>query len=393
MLDHSTAWDDAMRGTITPVVQVDAWYDGQLVEDPAGDPVGQKLSVASGQVSFDSTALVQTSGQVAVTSDDDSIVPTDFDSMLACGGSVLHVQQGIQLPGGGQELMDLGWLRITQSGSQESWQPYQQSPPLVVPRGMQVSVQVEDLMAALDEDQFLAPEQPATGATVLGEIARLAQHAGLQVADTSSWTDQAIPASLTYGDSRSAAVVSLAAVLGATARMSRDGALELVASTPSLDTVDWTLVLGDASGPPLMSFARQFDRAGLYNAVKSTGTDQAGNQLVAYATEDTGPLRYGGPFGNLVYQHDSPLLTTLTACQADASTTLADLIAQRTVTIPLVVPANTALELLDVMQVPLPRGDGTNGVITLTGWARTMAVTLGQSSMQVGLAVPRAQLP
>ena len=385
MLDHSQAWADAMGGTVLPVVQVDAWYGGQQVSQGS-------LSVASGQVSFDSTALVQASGQVTVTSDDDSIVPTDFNSMLACGGSILHVQQGIQLPGGGTELMDLGWLRITQSGSQEAWQQYQATPPLVVARGMQVSVQVEDLMGALDDDTFLAPEQPASGATVLGEIARLGQHANLQIADMTAWTDQAVPSGLTYGDSRSSAVVSLAAVLGATARLSRDGALELVASIPALTTPAWTLALGDATGPPLITFARSFDRAGIYNAVKSTGTDQAGNQIVGYATETTGALQYGGPFGNLVYQHDSPLITSQSAATADASTTLTNLIAQRVVTLPLTVPANTALETLDVVQVTLPKGDGSNGVATLTGWVKTLAVTLGQATMQIGLAVPRSQL-
>lgn len=386
MQTHSTAWDEALAGSVTPVVQVDAWYDGEQI--------AENLPGVSGQVTADSTRTVVTSGSLSAAAGDDSIVPTAWNAALGCYGAILHVRAGLQLPGGGTELMSLGWLRVDSYDTQEQYQPYSSgsSPAQWVPRGSQVPVQCSDLMAAVVDARFLAPEQPASLSSVLAEIQRLAQSVpGLAVADFSGYTDAAIPASITYDSGRDAAIAALANVLGRVPYANPDGALDLRVAIPMGDPV-WSVSVSDTNLPPVSSWSRRGDRSGFYNAVVVQGQDAAGNAIVGTATEDSGPLRYGGPFGCVPYFVNDPLATTQAAATATAQTRLAGLIAQRTVVVPVTLPPNYALEVGDVVAVEIVAGDGTGETRTLTGPAQTIQWPLGSAAMQVGVAVPRTDL-
>lgn len=387
MQDHSAAWDDALKGSVMPVVQVDAWYDGQLIKE--------NVPGIGGTVSADSTRTVITSASISAAASDDSVVPTSWGSMMGCYGTQLHVRAGLELPGGGSEMMSLGWLRVDSYSTQEQYQPYQSGAtdaPVWVARGSQVPVSCSDLMSLIQDAQFLAPEQPASLASVLVEIRRLAAEVpNVNVADLSAITDGPIPASITYAASRSDAITALAAVLGYTPRMNGDGALTLVPTVPSGAPV-WTVSVSDSSVPPIASWSRVGDRSAFYNAVAVQGTAPNGTPIVGVATESTGPLRYGGPFGLVPFFVNDPLATTQASANATAATRLTHLAAQRTIVVPVTLPSNTALETGDIISVQIAAGDGSGGTKTLIGPVQTINWPLGVGTMTVGVAVPRADL-
>jgi len=394
MLDHSADYASAMLGSFTPLAQVDAWVNGQLVAD--------KMPVVSGSVTMDSTSAVHTSGSFTFATDDDSLIPDALGLGPLGVTAQLHVRMGMQIPNGPAELLSCGWLRIVSGQTKEYWQQYRKNPtdPVqVAPRGVTLSIgQAQDAWAALSEDQFLAPEQPPSLTSVIAEITRLAQHTGVTISDLSGITDKAIPQSTVwdYTTDRGSAIQTLADLLNMTARINMDGALSLVPkAVTDLSTPDWEVtVAADAVSVPLLQqFSRQWDRAQIgANAVRSIGTAADGTQLIGWATETEGPFAYGGPYGQVVEEHDSPLIATAAQATADAATYLANLRANRVAIVPITVPANHALETLDVMAVTIPAGDGTYQITRLTGWVQKITATVGATTMQVDLAVPRSSL-
>lgn len=403
-----------MAGSLQPVVQVDAWYGGELV--------AERLQVPSGTVSFDATRLVCGSASLVVVSPD-GLPPVTAD------GTELHVRAGFNLPTG-VEMVSLGWLRVDSAVAAEQWQAYrapvsttaalaydggtaastgsgavsdtgttpiidggsaagtstaQATPPAPVwaPRGAQLQVQCSDRMSNVDDAQFLTPTQPASLTSVLAEVRNLCRDI-VPVGDLSAVTDAAIPKAITYQSSRSQALTDLAASLGMTPRVDSDGALMLAPINPAGAAV-WTLAVDSDSLPALVDWSRKFDRAGLYNAVVVQGTDPQGNPLQGFAVETVGPFAYGGAFGRVPYFHSDPLATTQAAVDATAATMLQTLVRQRAVTIPVTCPPNYALEVGDMVSLTLPDR-------TLTGAVVTVDITLGAATMTVGVAIPRDQL-
>jgi hypothetical protein len=249
-----------------------------------------------------------------------------------------------------------------------------------LPQGSQVQVSLIDRWELIDQATFAVPEQPGQVASALTELRRLV--AGIvPFGDWSAISDVAIPADITYSNSRTDAVQQIAGLLGVTARMSRDGAL-----APSGAPV-WTVTCSDADQMArITAYARKGDRSGLYNQFVSTGQSPGGTPIAATVTTQTGPLAYDGPLGRLPYVNDSQLLTTDTACQADAQASRAKYGGAQTVLIPATVPTNPALETGDVVAVELPK-------LTLTG--PVSSITRGDltaPTMDLLLAVPRDDL-
>jgi hypothetical protein len=409
MQARSDQWDQALAGSFQQVVQVDAWYDGELIEED--------LQGVTGSVSVDSTQLVQGSSAITAADDAGKLIPVTADAIVGCYGTQLHVRGGILLPGGNVEIKSLGWFRIDTADPAEQWQQYMtrrharswgglfpgpstfpsahtfpsrhvtitEGPEssVWVPRGTIVETSASDLMILLDEAQFLAPEQPASLASVIVEIQRLCQGV-VPVADFSAVTDAPIPRTLTYDTSRSGALTLLADVLNTTPRMNPDGALELIPTTPSGDPV-WAVAAGSASIPPISQWKRHLDRAGIFNAVVLTGTDISGNPIQGIATLDVGPLRHGGPFGRVVYRDTSQTATSNAQCTAEAQAKLEELSAQRTVVIPVIVPTNYALQGNDVISIGLPDR-------TLQGPVTSIQFPTTADTMPVGVEIPRDQL-
>lgn len=384
MLDQSAAATAVLLGTWTPRVRVDAWYDGEVV--------AQDVTAISASTSDDSTQAIQGSGQVTAAAEDDSLIPTSWDSPLACYGSVLHVQQGVPLSADQVEWYSMGWFPIVDFSCADWWREVTRTnadgthQTLWAPLGTQVTNTLDDRWQLIDQATFAAPEQPAQLASAVTEIERLIDGI-VDMGDWSGVSDAAIPATVTYSNSRTDAIQQLAGLLGVTARMDRDGALGYCPVIPGGAPVWKVTVAGDDQVAQILAYARKGDRTGLYNQFISTGTSQGGTPVQGVVTTATGPLRFGGPLGRLPYQNDSSLLTTDTACQTDAQANQARYGGAQTVQIPVTVPTNPALETCDVIELDLP------GNLTLTGPVVSISrADLWGASMDVVVKVSRQAL-
>lgn len=378
MQSVSDAFLDSLNGSLRPVVQIDAWYNGALVVE--------NLAITSGSLTLDSTrSIVGSLSAMTFASPDGSLAPTRWDSPLACYGSELHIRAGLQLgPSQGAEIVSLGWYRIDTYQSNEVNQSYRASDgsTIWIPRVGSVTNDASDRMAYLDDAQFLAPQQPASLTSVKAEIANLC-FGIVPVEPSLGVTDAPIPATVSYGTSRVAALQDLAAVLDCTVSMSPNGGLQLISTTPASSV--WKVSLAGRAGAPILNWARKGDRTGLYNAVVSTATAADGTALQGVSTQASGPLRFGGPFGQVPYGHSSPILATQDAAQADSVTTLADLAGNALVVIPLTLPPNVALVPGDVVTVDVPS-------LSVTGIVQSLTIPFPITSMQVNLAISRAAL-
>lgn len=378
MQEVSADWLNALTGSYQPTVQVDAWYDGELVL--------QGVPVAGGRVTLDRTRAMAGSLSLDAAATDESLIPTSWDSPLAPYGSVLNVRAGIRFGAESGESVSLGWYRIDSADPKEWWVPYQgadlSQPPTWVCRGTLVSVEASDRMSLLDDAKFIVPEAPASLTSVKTEIVRLARD-HVPIDDLSPITDAAIPRSITYQTSRVEALQALADVLACWVRMSPGGGLNLVPQTPASLTPVWTISVGEMGH--ITDWGRKLDRAELRNGVVSKGQTAAGNPVQGVAVEETGPLRWGGPLGTIPEEHSSNLLTTEAAAQADAETRLARMIRERVAPVSVTCVSNPALELDDVVALELPDR-------TLTGQVAQLTIPLTTDTMSMVVMVPRTQL-
>lgn len=375
----TAAFLDALQGSVRPVMRVDAWYDGRLV---LGD-----VPVIGGSVTLDGNRAIHGAASLVAGSPDDTLVPSRWDAPLAPYGSECQIRCGIQTGPGATEMVSLGWFRLDSSDPSEWWANYRpeaqpELPEVWVCRGVKVAVQASDRLSILDDNRFLAPESPSDLSSVITEIKRITRDL-IPIADLSAIGDAPIPAGIAYQSSRIQAVQDLADVLGRVARMDPDGALTLVPKTVTGDPV-WTVKVGRDDGQ-IIDWGRKLDRQRLYNGVVSSGTGPDGVPVQGVATEETGPLRWGGPFGRVPYGHSSPLITTGDIAQDDAFTRLARLIEERVVPVTVRCPANYALQLDDIVRVELPDA-------TLDGPISSITWPLPGGEMVLVVMVPRSQL-
>lgn len=369
----------ALDGSFQPTVRVDAWYDGELVLED--------VPITGGSVTLDRNRAINGSLSLDAASPDGTLIPTSWDSPLACYGQVLNVRAGIRYGASDGEDVSLGWYRIDSADPREWWVPYRTTDDLTqdptwVCRGTLVGVEASDRLSLLDDDTFAIPEAPASLTSTLTEITRLARDL-VPVDDLSDIVDAAIPRSITYQASRVDALQALADVVSCWVRMSPGGGLTLRSQTPSEDAV-WTVTIGE-SGGKITDWGRKVTRSGLRNGVLSKGQAADGIPVQGLAVETEGPLRWDGPFGRVVEEHNSNLLTTAAAAQLDAETRLARLIRERVAPVTVTCVANPALELDDTVALELPDR-------TLVGQVSSVSWPLPATTMTMVVMVPRTQL-
>jgi hypothetical protein len=366
-----------MEGSFVPLVQVDAWYDGELVYP--------NLPVTGGSVTRDAARAIHGALSLTVRDTDGTLIPTSYNAPLAPFGSELQVRCGLRTGAGTAGYVSLGWYRIDSSDPDESWDAYYRgrlaTDPTWVARAVQVDVQASDRMSRIDEARFLAPEAPESLSSVVEEIKRLARD-HVPIADLSAVDDSPIPASIAYQTSRTQAIQDLADVIGMVARINPNGALSLYPKVPSGDPV-WTVTVG--RNGQIVGWQRKLDRSSIYNAVISGGTTPEGVAVQGVVTEDSGPLRWGGPFGRVPYGHSSPLITSQEVAEADAYTRLQRLVSERVVPITVQCVANPALELDDLVAIALPDR-------TMTGTVTSITWPIPATLMTMVVTVPGSQV-
>ena len=367
----STQFAAALSGSWTPVHILDAWYGGRLVY--SGVPI------VSGQVTLDSSRKVAGGLNVNIASEDQALVPVNWNSPLAPYGSELQIRVGIAYPSGLQELLSLGWFRIESCDPHQSFGRYVHRNGTVtrVFRGLSAAVEASDRMALIDDARLLAPTQPASLASCQAEIGRLISGI-VPRGDWSGVADAAIPRALAYEESRTDAIGNLAEVMNCDARMDPDGGLDLYPRT--IGASQLTVSVPDSA----ISWDGKLTRDGIFNSVVAKG--EANTVVQGVATENYGPLRWGGPFGYVPLGYSSPLLTSNAMATTAAVTRLRNVAQDRVMDIQVVIPPNPAIQLGDVITVVGETGRSLTGPITAITWPIPLAETV------VKFSTPRSSI-
>lgn len=362
-------------------LEVNAWYDGELV---AAD-----LQIVSWSISWDATREVQAQTSWQIADPDGTLAPWTMADSLAPGGAQLQVtwisgSTGTEVP--------LGWYRIREATPQESWRLASKadgSPQWTTSGGGTVPVQADDL-TCIPGDLDRLDAEPVVESTSLGEVVRLLSDT-MPVTVDPAVVDRNVSASLVYEDqaSRMSAVTDHLTQCSAVARMGPTAELEVVPEAPG-DPV-WTIA-GGRDGV-LIEFSRSMSDDGVYNAVVSTaeptGTGEDAVQLVGRDYLDSGPLRFGGPFGNRKMWHQSPA-TTQAGVDSDARTTLANRQATGEVVLTVTCLMHPGLQLFDVVTLVPPSTEGEfgiNGRVVSMSIGSAGSEALVSKQMVLGVAV------
>lgn len=346
------------------------WYGGQVVR--------QDVPVSAWSVSSDATRQVQTQVSLTISDPDGTLAPWGLDDPLGVAGSTIQLIYSMGQPG---TTVDLGWFRITASDPVENWVFKDAGDRTIrVSGGASIPIKADDLTVVAVADRLLAPESPAPGATVLGEVARLLRDI-FPVTIADGVVDKPVPGSVTFDRERMDAIEDLLETIGATYRMTGDGQFEVFPRKPGAPVWD---VQGGEQGV-LVDVQRSQSSAGLYNAAVSEGATPDGRQLIGRAFETAGPLRWGGPHWHVPIFHSATgLLTTQEAVDADARTRLAGVVSGRTVLLPVTCLPHPGLQVGDVVTIFSPTVTGAD--VALTGTVRTIdlrGTTAGVSPMKM----------
>lgn len=347
------------------------FYDGRLANVdplPAG-PWSLKWSARP-------RTVVRCQGSVVVADETGSLSPWGLADPLSAAGSqvtaVFHC---------GGESLDLAKSTVVQNQPDER---FLRAAGVWAFTGSSVGVTMAELSLLVQDDEFIAAESPPPGATVVSEIQRLLLGRVGVIIDPAI-TDQTLPP-MVHPENRLEAVYTLVDMIG-DARFTGDGQLHVYVP----GTVPVFTVQGKSMGN-LVSASRDQKRDNFYNVAVSTGRDDAGNELRAYARLTTGPLRDGGPLGRRVYRHNA-VANTLAGVQADADTTLARLQRDSTIEIPFECVPSVLIgaEAGDYGTVIFPGADGQEH--PLSGRLMEAELSGDASGFQPGrgvLAVPAA---
>lgn len=355
----------SLTGSITPVVRVDAWRAGRLI---AAD-----LPVTGGQVTITAGQAIRSRVSVSVTDGSSeefkagSLVPRRQDDILhPLSGTELRISAGLKLAER-DEWVALGrYVIVSADSGEEQWHLYDRpgGSTAVVNAAATTSLECSDLARKVQDDRFLAVEQPKTATTVAAEIARLLWGV-VDWRAPDGMPGVGVPADITYDADRLDACIKLAAAADMELIFRPDGVATL--QSPSLSAPVWTVASGDGEGSGLMTFSREVTRDGFYNAVQVTGATEEGKLPVrATATLNEGPSRFNGPLGRIPFFFPNPLDTTQPSAERSAITRLGTLVKGRSQTISVTCAWNPALEVGDTILIRIPTGEIPARVIEAT---------------------------
>ena len=333
-----------------------------------GDAEPVPVDITSWSLGWDADRQVQGQASLEIADPDGTLMPWGYGDTLAPGGSVVALawesgSTGLRVP--------MGMWRIRRPTGRQQWRVYDRGSSVVrVPGGGSVAVAADELTAAAMIARLDAVPGP-TKPTALAEAAHLLE--GIMALTAPGVVDAPAPR-VTYGESRMDAVEAMLAALGAVHRMGPDGSLEVL--TPSTDPV-WTIEGG--AGGALVDLEVSLSDEGVYNAATSTSQTPSGSPLVGRAYLDSGPLAYGGPFGQVPLFHASPA-TTRAGVDADAATLLANRARNAEVVVPVECLTNPALQPHDVVTVVAPT---IGGDAPLTG--RVVAMQMVSAGGEQGV--------
>lgn len=388
MLPLSDEVRDALGGSRPgDRLAAEVWYDGELVVPD--------LPVSSWQVDADATRPVRRQVTLSVPSEDGTLAPWGVDDPLGVAGSVLRL---VYIVGGVRAgEVPLGEFRVTRPTVAESWRSHRlvrrqdeqglsvvaEELPAQWSSSATVDVAADDPTRTAELARFLAPESVVHTGSVIDEVTRLLDGI-VAVTVASGVVDGAVPASVTYERDRLQAVEALLSSIDATHRMTGDGLLEIIPSSPG--EAVWDVAGGDDG--VLVDFGRSMDVRDFPNVAVVEGKASDDRPLIGVARESGGPLRTGGPHGTIPEFLSSDIMDTQAKVDAAARTRLANIVAARSVVLPVTCLPHPGLQEFDVVTVTTPAG-------VLSGPVQTKSLTGGPGGvdpMRVGVMVPYEQM-
>lgn len=342
-----------------------AWYDGEYRGELA--LVGSPRLVRE----FDGN-LIRSSTQITVDDPDGQLAPTDYTSTLAPFGQYVSLQQTVTVGRGFEASIPLGDFVVTDPGATGGWRRWRQTH---LPTGGTVTVSLADVLTRLERFEVVGLQQAPRGATIRSEVLRMLRGIAPVAADTIPTTT--VPASkAVHPQSRVETVQGLLELAGLVPGMNHNGMIAAYDPTRPLASPDWVLGVDD-----MVSMPRGVPTdEGLHNAWEVTGEqDEDGRAaLRAILTEESGPLRYGGPFGMRPYRQSAPIYTSSSQVVAAARTFRAKARAARAMRYEFVTSFAPHMMPLDTIRFPIiPESPVSAGLRMVSG--RVVRVEHGQS--------------
>lgn len=352
---------------------VSAWYAGRVTIPD--------VPIDSWRIVDDATRQIRRELTVSARDPDGDLVPLDYGDPLATAGqrlAVTYVAQSGEQVGWGDFVIrtthpGISWVRSEHEGQMR-----------LVCGGATISVTAVDLTRNLRRADLLAPESPAPDGTYESEIRRLCDGIIPVVIEPGVDASGKVNAGTIYdkGDgSRINAVEDLAAGVSGKLQMGNDAALHVV---PVNTTPVWDIAPGE--GGVLIDADYEMDIEALYNAAISTSSGGT-EEITGQAFERTGTLRWDGPLGRSPIFHDSPLITTQQAADADAATILANRVRGRAIPLTVTCLHHPGLESGDWVTLSLPTTRGILPIATEVTSIERRGTTAGILPMTLGVSM------
>jgi hypothetical protein len=361
------------------VLTATAWRGGLVV--------AANLPLTAWSLAWDATSDQVCQGRATLTVADPAgtLAPWGMGDPLGPGGSRVQLAwvsgaSGIRVP--------LGMWRIRSAQPSESWRTYNSGVPLRVSGGGSVTLSLEEDVTSTASICRIDGDAPVAGATALTELKRIL--IGIGAVDTSlAPADAFIPAAYAaWPEARPDAIGDLLDMLNALSRVGGDGALQVVPRA-GVGPV-WT-IQGGAQGA-LIAADRQLNDTGAYNcATSKNSTTNGASPIVGHAYLLTGPLAYGGPYGQVPVFH-AAIATTQDGVTKDAVTYLATVANSGTVDLDVTCLAHPALQVHDIVTLlaPTVAGDqALNGRVVAKSWGTVSdsGGTVSDKSMKLKVRV------
>ena len=282
-----------------------------IVDD---ERVLEGVSLTRCELKSNGNAKIRTQGTALFAYSDElgrSVVPEDMTSWLTPYATYLDVFYQVSLNGFVARILQ-GHLKVVKVTDPQETRVRAGGRRVTV--GSQVQLSLADAFAVTDKERFIAPSSPSSLESVWEEIGNLTNLAVLRNVD-----DAPIPRSITYQESRLDAVHDLGAVLDGIPYVNPDGDVTLQPNTWGAETEE--LRMG-ADGTIVSADPDTLTDEGIYNQVVVRSHEDDQTAILAKVELETGPLRYGGPFGRVPYFASSRYVTDPTQAVAYATSLL-----------------------------------------------------------------------
>ena len=297
-----------------------------------------------------------------------AIMSADPSSPLAPWGQHVQVRAELSVGSAWAETIPVGEFRIESDDGDQAAATLQRNGAWLF-AGQRLTVTCRDMLQQLADETWTVPVQRQVAAgggdpTVVSEMARVLSGTGLHLSPHVT-TTATVPWSADYGETRLDSLLALTAAAGSqmVLAMDRAGMVDLIDSTAQ--TATWTF---SPSSDVWVSWNPTADRTAVKNGVLVRGSsgDQYGVRGVAYL--DSGPLRWGGPFGRVPEIVTDSTVYSNTAATAAAQTRLESIGKSRAAQVIVTAPSNPAASVLDTAVI-VTEDRTMSGQIQAIDWA------------------------